>query len=396
MIAKHTAGEPAFAPSDKITSDSSACCERPFLLWPVSRREFYQTISVSVLLPLLWGIAVFGFRASLIILSTLLAAAVTHFLLARFTARGQLLTWNHTMAYAMICSGLTAPLVAWYWALAMGASVVILIWIAGLPGKQRFHIGLLVPLALTAILPLAGHWPVLVLDHLTIGDIGKAIPAQIYRWPQQSPRRGVDAVLLPRPEQVIEQTLKQIGGDPTGLRSRIALRNMFALNLPSPPTLLLGGVPGRIGTVGIFAIIIAGLYLSYRHILPPDAWALFLIAVLAGLIFGPLSPQVLHHEFWQSIGGLWYLPPERAIALLLYELCSSDFLFASVFILALPGTLPIEPLARKVFLVLAGIAAALLHRMAIPLPPATTALLLLQPIAPALDMLLHRHSWLLD
>ena len=396
MIAKRTTPGRIIGPSEKATEDRSACCVRPFLLWPVARREFYQTISVSVLLPLLWGIAVFGFRASLIILATLAAAAVTHFILARFTVRGQLLTWNHTMAYAMISTGLTAPLVAWYWALAMGAGVVILIWIAGLPGKQRFHIALLAPLALTAILPLAGRWPVLVLDHLTIGDIGKAIPAQIYRWPQRSPQRGVDAVLLPRPEQVIQRTLGKIAGDPTGVRSRIALRNMFAMDLPSPPTLLLGGVPGRIGTVGIFAIIIAGLYLAYRHILPPDAWALFLIAVLAGLIFGPLSPRMLHHEFWQSIGGLWYLPPERAMALLLYELCSSDFLFASVFILALPGTLPIEPLARKVFLVLAGIAAALLHRIAIPLPPATVALLLLQPIAPALDMLLHRRSWLMD
>jgi hypothetical protein len=396
MIAKRTTPDQVIESSEKTTEFRSAGCERPFLLWPVARREFYQTISVSVLLPLLWGIAVFGFRASLIILATLAAAAVTHFILARFTVRGQLLTWNHTMAYAMISSGLTAPLVPWYWALAMGAGVVILIWIAGLPGKQRFHIALLAPLALTAILPLAGRWPVLVLDHLTIGDIGQAIPAQIYRWPQRSPQRGVAAVLLPRPEQVIQRTLGKIGGDPTGVRARIALRNMFALNLPSPPTLLLGGVPGRIGTVGIFAIIIAGLYLAYRHILPPDAWALFLIAVLAGLIFGPLSPRMLHHEFWQSIGGLWYLPPERAIALLFYEVCSSDFLFASVFILALPGTLPIEPLARKVFLVLAGIAAALLHRIAIPLPPATVALLLLQPIAPALDMLLHRRSWLTD
>ncbi len=84
------------------------------------------------------------------------------------------------------------------------------------------------------------------------------------------------------------------------------------------------------------------------------------------------------------------------MALLFYEIGSSDFLFASVFILALPGTLPIEPLARKVFLVMAGLAAAFLHRMALPIPPATAALLFLQPAAPAMDLLLHRRSWLLD
>jgi hypothetical protein len=373
-----------------------ACGQRPFLLWPVARREFYQTISVSVFIPLLWGIAVFGFRATLVIAATLAAAALTHYLLARFTLRGGLLTWNHTLAYAMIASGLTAPLIPWYWALASGACLVLLIWIAGLPGQQRFHVALLAPLALTAIVPLAGRWPVLVLDRLTIGDIGRAVPVRTYQWPQQAIQRGADAVLLPRPEQVIQHTLGRIARDPSDVASRMELRNMFAMNLPSPPALLLGGVPGRIGTVGILAIIFAGLYLSYRHILPPDAWGLFLISILAGLVFGPLSPHVLHHEFWQSLGGLWYLPPERAIALLLYEICSSDFLFASVFILALPGTLPIEPLARRVFLVLAGITAAFLHRMALPLPPATVSLLLLQPAGPVLDMLLHRRSWLLD
>ncbi len=396
MTAKDTPIGELPGPAAHQMAQHHAGGERPFLSWPVARREFYQTISVSMLLPLLWGVAVFGFRAAVIILATLAAAGVTHYLLARFTMRGKLLTWNHTLAYAMVGSGLTAPLLPWYWAPVMGASMVLLIWIAGLPGKQRFHIALLAPLALTAILLPAGRWPVLVLDHLTIGDIDKSIPAQIYRWPKRSPGRGVDAVLLPRPEQVIQHALRKVAGDPAGVQAHIALQSMFAMNLPSPPTLLLGGVPGRIGTVGIFAIIIAGLYLSYRHILPPDASALFLIAVLVGLIFGPLSPRVLHHEFWQSIGGLWYLPPERSIALLFYEVCSSDFIFASVFILALPGTLPIEPLARKVFLVMAGLAAALLHRIAIPLPPATVALLLLQPISPALDMLLHRRSWLLN
>lgn len=374
----------------------SLACERPFLLWPVARREFYQTISVSVLLPLMWGVAVFGVRAALIILATLAAAGAIHFLLERFTIRGQLLTWNHTLAYAMIASGLLAPLVPWYWALVSGAGMTLLIWIAGLPGQQRFHIALLAPLVLTALVPMSGRWPVLVLDRLTIGDINHAVPARVYQWPQRSPKRGVDAVLLPRPDKVVEHTLEKIAVNPSGVHARRALRDMFALSLPSPPALLLGGVPGRIGTVGILAIILAGLYLSYRHILPPDAWALFLIAVLAGFIFGPLSSHTLHHEFWQSLGGLWFLPPERAIALLLYELCSSDFLFASVFILALPGTLPIEPLARRVFLILAGLTAAFLHRMALPLPPATVALLFLQPIAPTLDMLLHRRSWRLD
>ncbi len=374
---------------------SVASHESPFLVWPVARREFYQTIGLSLLLPLLWGIVVFGFRAALIILATLVAAAATHFFLARYTTRGRLLTWNHTLTYAMIAASLTAPLVPYLWALAAGVCVTLLIWIAGLPGRQRFQIALLAPLALSAMLPLPGRWPVLVLDRLAIGDIHHSIATHRYTWPKRSPVAGVDAVSLPRPEQVIQQTERKIAPNPSGRRAGRALRTMFAINLPSPPALLMGGVPGLIGTVGIFAIILAGLFLSYRNILPPGAWGLFLVSVLAGLVFGPLSGHVLHHEFWQSLGGLWYLPPERAMTLLFYEMGSADFLFASVFLLALPGTLPIEPMARRVFLVLAGIAAALLHRLAIPIPPATVAILFLQPVGPVLDMFLHRRSWLL-
>ncbi len=396
MIPENSPRHPDWPSPAASVLDQKTCPQKPFLLWPVARREFYQTISVSVFLPLLWGIAVFGFRAALIILATLTAAILVHFLLARFTVRGRSLTWNHTLVCAMLASGLTAPLLPWFWALTQGAALVVLIWLAGSSGQQRFHIALLAPLALTAMVPLTGRWPVLVLDRLTIGDIHHAVPARVYQWPQRSPGHGVDAVRLPRPEQVIVHTLGKIALNPSSVQARHALRAMFAMNLPSPAALLLGGVPGRIGTVGILAIILAGLYLSYRHILPPGSWGLFLISVLAGLIFGPLSPHVLHHEFWQSIGGLWYLPPERAMALLFYEIGSSDFLFASVFILALPGTLPIEPLARKVFLVMAGLAAAFLHRMALPIPPATAALLFLQPAAPAMDLLLHRRSWLLD
>ena len=173
------------------------------------------------------------------------------------------------------------------------------------------------------------------------------------------------------------------------------MRAVFAMSLPAPTALILGGVSGWIGTVGLLAIFISGLYLSYRHILRPDSWAIFLGAVLIGLVFGPLSPYVFHHDFWQSLGGVWYLPPERAIALLFYEIGSSDFIFASVFVLAMPGTLPVEPPARWVFLIIAGLAAALIHRLDVPVPPATTVLLLMQPLSPAMDMLLHKPTWAL-
>ena len=34
----------------------------PFLVWPVSRREFYRTICVALLPALVWGVILFGGR----------------------------------------------------------------------------------------------------------------------------------------------------------------------------------------------------------------------------------------------------------------------------------------------------------------------------------------------
>ncbi|HMD55015.1 MAG TPA: RnfABCDGE type electron transport complex subunit D, partial [Phycisphaerae bacterium] len=380
---------------DRLIKSPSAATDAPFLLWPVARLEYYQWLSLAALMPLFWGFMVFGFRALGIVICFVSASLLAYGGLARLRTFNPRYRFNQNLTCTIVAAGLLCPLVPWYWALVCGIATALLTWAGGLSERHRIHAGLLAPLLLMAVLPLPRQWPLLVVDRLFIGDIDKAQQTPIYNWPTKPPAPNVDAVLLNPPDRALHILLAKIAPDPGSVQAQTDLRDAFALNLPSPVDLIFGGVPGRIGTAALVIIILAGLYLAYRHILLPSAWAIFLAGVLFGLVFGPLGPHPFKDQFWQSLGGLWYLSPDHAVTLLFYELCSTDFIFASVFILALPGTMPLEPHARWVFLAAAGIGAALIYRLDMPFPPATVMLLLLQPAAPLLDTLFHRRSWLL-
>ena len=366
----------------------------PFLLWPVARREFYQAIMIALILPLAWGVSIFGVHALLIIVMSVAAAAATQGVLGRLTNRAKLMTFNHTITSAMLLAALapeTCPL--WLAGIA-GILVTLLIWLVGLPGRQRVHVGLLVAIFLSLAVGRISQGPILVRDALVVGNLRRTTLLRHYRWPRRSPVVGNDAVTVPAPDHVLAKTLRVISDRPQDAKAHTTLDVAFGTLLPPAAELFLGAMPGRIGVVGVLGIILAGLILAYRNILNPAAWGMFILFVLVGLILAPLSAHSLHHQFWQSLGGIWYLPPERAIDLLFVEICSGDFLFASVFLLALPGTLPLSPRSRWAFLLAAGLLAALFSRIALPLPPASTAILMLQPLAPWFDSILPRRSWL--
>ncbi len=377
-----------------VVASPGARHRAPFLLWPVARREFYQAIMIALILPLAWGVSIFGVHALLIIVMAVAAAAAAQGALRRFTSRGKLMTFNHTITSAMLLSALAPEICPIWLAGIAGIAVALLIWLAGLPGRQRVHVGLLVAIFLSLAVGRISQGPILVQDALVVGNLRLTTPLQHYRWPRRAAVRGRDAVTVPAPDHVLAKTLRIVRDRPQGTKARSMLDIAFGTLLPPPAELFLGAMPGRIGVVGVLGIILAGLILAYRNILNPAAWGMFILFVLVGLIFAPLSAHSMHHQFWQSLGGIWYLPPERAIDLLFVEICSGDFLFASVFLLALPGTLPLSPRSRWVFLLAAGFLAALFSRIALPLPPASTAILMLQPLAPWFDSILPRRSWI--
>ena len=379
--------------SVRVGSAAPAPCP-PFLFWPVVRSGFYRAIILALILPLLWGIVIFGLAAMAILAALLVGMCVSYWLLRSWTQRGQLMEFTHTVACTLIVGALAAPTMSVTVMLGVGLLIPVLICLFGMPGRESVHVALLLPLFFLVLCPQPPRWPLLARNRLIFGNIHQAVSIRRYDWPRSEQIQGADAVKLLRPSDAIGVLYKRIAAQPGSRKTGLAIQQAFSFALPTPPNLMLGAVSGWIGTGSILAIVLAGLFLSWRHVLLPTAWATFLLSVLAGLLFGPLSPHQLHHQFWQSLGGIWFLKPEEAMSLLAYELLSSDFLFAAVFVLALPGTMPMEPLPRAIFLLIAGLGAALAHRLMLPVPPATFTILAMQPLAPAFDAVFHRRSWL--
>lgn len=384
----------------------------PFLVWPVGRREFYAAIAIALVPTLTWGSLVFGFRVVGLILASLIGAAATHFLLKRFTTRGRHLVLAHTLLSAAVLTAQASPL--WpAWVLLVAASLMVLItWAMGGPGAERVHASVLCAVVITAfaspyIAPSNSLQPAfLTRDRLFMGDIRSQSSAPLYDWPVTVNTSGFDAVASTPPATVAHQVLDRLTSialdtaDEDPIAGHVAEAITREIDMPLttelPPMhlMVLGVAPGQVGVVSALGIVLGGLYLAYRNILRPRSVLLFLAAFLLG------SMAMIFNTTFTAQGGvplilrLWQNIPGELGTLLAYSVLNSDVIFAAIVILALPGTEPLTSRGRRVFLVVAGLAAAYVHRQTWSIPAATTVLLVMMPIANLFDLAFRKPSWL--
>ncbi len=349
------------------------------------------------------------------------AAAITHWLLKRFTRRGKSLIYSHTTSAVMIMIALCDPTWSTLIILIAAALIPLVVWLIGGTGRERIHVAVVWAVLLQAGATHLSHLhnaepegAILARDRLVMGDIRNAREAPLYHWPVSSELNGDDAVHIARPQQVAYDTFDSISdalhtaplrenpSDRThlltpGTRGTLqsALDNVLASRLPAVEMLIAGFVPGRIGCVCVPLLIVGGLYLAYRYILRPKSVLLFLGAYLLGIGLMVFSPSAVGHL---GLLGLWGAAKGMAgelLTLLEYAFFNSDVLFASIFVLALPGTQPLTRRGRGVFLVCAALTAAAIDRFnGGDLPAGTAALCLFMPIAPLFDRFFAKRSWL--
>lgn len=402
----------------------------PFLVWPVARREFYIAVAVALLPTLAWGAIVFGWRAFVLILTVLGGALATHLLFWLFTRRGKSLLLAHTIVSALLLACLSRPLWPPVLMLAAGALLVVLAFVFGGPGREWIASSSLVLMLLLASLLLIAHRAglhplgdapppgdaILARDRLFMGDLKpraqERVPYAEQRptahWPRSRDLGGNDAVSMFQPVAVVNDLLDILAKlvHPRATRSsrsaaesaaRITpvMDEALVYRLPGLDTVVEGRVPGAIGCVSATAIFLGGLYLAYRHILRARSGTTFLLSFLAGLVLLMLPPGVLARAGLWEYGRLWEAMPSTLLTLVSYQFFGSDVVFAAIFILALPGTEPITPRGRWVFLVIAGLIGAALCRLSPwPIPAATLGLALLQPFRPLFDRAFIHRSWL--
>jgi Na+-translocating ferredoxin:NAD+ oxidoreductase RnfD subunit len=378
---------------------------RPFLVWPVARREFYFSISFALLPALVWGTMIFGFRAAEALLCTVLGAAIAHKALKQFTRRGQTLLFAHTLVCALVLGALSDPSWSPLLMLGAGAALAGLLMVFEGPGRDRVHPSVVIALLLALVIvpainqhthAAAPDDAILARNRLVMGDIRYAVAQPITRWPRSNQIGGNDAVLMLKPSTVLARLIPQLHKSVLDEKAfEAAVDTAIVDQLPGIELLILGVRPGAIGVVSTLGLVLGGLYLAYRNVLRPRSVMLYLLATTAGLILLSLAPANLAH--WTGPAGiacLWRGHPDKALALVFYEFFSSDIIFAAVIILALPGTEPITTRGRRWMLIIAGLATPLLQLADFPIPVATAVLLALQPFNPLFDAIFPRRSWL--
>src|SRR5262249_44578055 len=158
---------------------------------------------------------------------------------------------------------------------------------------------------------------------------------------------------------------------------------------------VLGGVgPARVGTGSALFIAAAGLYLSYRYILRGRSIIIFTAAFIIGTIACSLAPLAATPTGVRRLWELAKLFPGGLPSLVSSALSNSDAAFAAVFPLARPGTDPLPPRGRRIFLVVAGPLGAGLHSPDPGIPAATLGLCATMPFSGWFDWAFGRRSWL--
>jgi Na+-translocating ferredoxin:NAD+ oxidoreductase RnfD subunit len=384
---------------------------------------------MAMLPALTWGAILFGFRVLAMMISSVLATSLAHFLLKRTLAasnfssgweRAGQLVYGHSLVSALVLVGLAQP--GWpVWIVAAAALLIPLVHaLIGGPARERVHVAVVAAVALqffvVPMLPALKTYAgaadaVLARDRLLMGDIrdqhsAKAGPLD--PWPLSRDLRGNDAVPVELPSAVAAEALDKLSGElaeladftSTGLSHAAEMsfqevfNNAFSTRLPPMDLLVLGVSPGRIGTVSLMAVVLAGLYLSYRYILRPRSVVIFVLSFILGNVPIAIWPSTIAHV---GVYGIWSLLrtfPGEILTLVNYLLLSSDAGFAAVFILALPGTEPLTSRGRRIFLVVAGLLGAILHRFEPTIPAATLALCVLMPFARLFDRMFGERSWL--
>lgn len=387
----------------------------PFLVWPVSQRDFYMSVALALVPALIWGMTIYGWRILAMVVLAEAGAGLVHRLLRRLTHRGKKLVFAHSFMSVLVLVALSAPM--WpVWAVGVaGATMPVFWWLMRGKGRERVHMALAWVVVLQLVLWLAGWTPsegILARDRLLMGDLRNQREMVMPLWLPSWQLGGDDAEQMRQPSVAAIQSLDRlsyalltsrmtlVSGQlmgavkPEGGREGSVLDRGLAEELPAMDLLLLGAVPGRVGAVSLIGIVLGGLYLTYRTILRPYSVALFFGSYVLATVLLMIWPATTAHVGLWGLWRIWASIPGEMVTLLAYVVLNSDVIFAAVFVLALPGTEPLTPRGRRVYLILAGILAASLARIGLGLPMATFVLCGLMPMAGLFDRMFAKRSWL--
>jgi len=263
----------------------------PFLRAAEASGDIFRVILVAACGPALAGVVFFGWRAVVVIALSIVGCVATESLYYRVTRTPSLLGRSHAALTGLLLALTLPAFVPWYVPLA-GAVFAILVgkamfggvghflWQPALVGRLAVTVLFAPPLMAKPLLERPA-WPVLAQHRVVMGDLRQVDKSASYRrWRGMSAGPDADAIARPRPRDVLRRLTRR-DGPSDGIAT--ILRHM-----PPAWDLLCGAHGGGIGETSAIVIIVAGLYLVYRHYVRGCLPGMFILAAAVTAAVAPV------------------------------------------------------------------------------------------------------------
>lgn len=358
----------------------------------------------GALFPAAAGLALYGWRAGVVIAGVLLSVTVATWAWRRIGRRGYQLRYDHNLWLGLLLALLLPAHLAsslssrldgidtgeplWIIIPTAGLLVVMFNWLLGGIGSGRIHPVMLSYLLLQVCFlgDLVPHH-VLAPNHLISGDLlnverPAGVPVQGKEpWHAMKTGDTRDAVWRePASQRLVFYTTGLEGGWQN-------LEGLMRDRMPPLEDLIIGGQPASIGTGSALAVIIGGLFLLYRGVIE---WRIPLLMIVgAYLVMMVLPVPVVITELgpmrrWlyaTELGVGW----ATAVTFVNYQILSGPLLLVAFFVATAPTIRPTTRRGCAVFGLIAGALAGIFQLYASVSFGACLAVLLVSALTPWFD-----------
>lgn len=372
--------------------------DAPLLRASESASTVFLITLAAAYLPLLAGIVLMGWRAAYIACIAVVGCLLVEWSYHHVTRRPSVLGRSHAVLTGLLLALTLPAFVPWYVPLMGAVFAIVLgkavfggvghfVWQPALVG--RLAVAVMFPAVLMS--PSAAHpqaWPVLSQNNILIGNINDFSYTPEYEpWHGRPAPPRSDAFLLPRPEAVLAPLTRGAPAysslwsvSPTGSEYPAALSKM-----PIIDDLIMGVVPGGMGETSAAIIIIAGLYLIYRHY---AKWQLPVAIILSAAVTVAIAPVQLIGA-GDTVGRFWW-PVflegfDVGLMYVAYHVCSGGLLLAAFFLATEQTTRPVTTGGQVLFGIGCGVGGMLLRLYTPVAIPCYLAVLAMNTFTQAID-----------
>jgi Na+-translocating ferredoxin:NAD+ oxidoreductase RnfD subunit len=346
---------------------------------PIDVPQFFVSSIVAAGFPMLAGVALYGWRAFVVLLVVVISTLTGIALWRRVGGRAAHLNVPHALWLSIILalalpphlwSAKPGPLAAnalWPLVPFAGLMLAMVLWLFGGIGA-RVHPVVVVFLLLVfaAHDSLVPHY-VLTRDHLVTGDVlnvdlASTDMASNEPWATAANQASRGDAIYRVPAWVRLTAFTR--GQPDPERAGTSLDSLIRDRMPPLEDLIIGGQPNAIGSASAIAVIMGGLFLLYRGLTDFRLPLLAILSAYATLITLPIPLTVtqegvatLHWLAMRTPGIGWSL----GFTFVNYELMAGPLLFVAFFLATAPGVRPMSRRAQAVYAIFFGVCAAALQ-----------------------------------